>query len=243
MKFQNSIITTDRKSIKRVDIHSEFYTELFEKGGILAGGYARYITTDTDIDPHDVDIFCRKPENFEMLKKWLDSFCNEKANTEFAIMYEVREKYNYIQHVVQLIRPREEGNIKTYGSPVEIIYNFDFTINMVAIDAFGVYMADRFYMDMKKHRLIFNNIHCAVGILVRIRKYLKKGFSIPISEFAKIYTMWDSTDAETKKMILDAFLKESQDQEDEDRETITKRSAFKNFRRKDERIFKIFYID
>jgi hypothetical protein len=171
-------------------------------------------------------------------------------------MYELKEPYQYIKEYVQLIKPRQEGNIKTYGSLLDVIDNFDFTINMIAVGSTYIFKAECFDRHVRQKKLVFNNIHCPIGILVRLRKYLRKGFTIPIYEFAKIYRVWDEVDEETRKLMFGSF--EQAQKDDEEDEALYNAADNKDnilvqlFERRVERIkrfrsnealFRIFYID
>lgn len=254
MKFEHKILKTTHDHIVNINIKDDFFQGVFKNGGIIAGGFARWaVTPKCKILPNDIDIFCRTPEDFDRLQQYISTCGYIFFNSEFAISYRLNHR-PWIKFKVQLIRPRQEGNIKTFGEPIDIIDNFDFTINMVAIAPEGVFMVHDFVRHMRGNLLVFNNIHCPIGILVRIRKYLRKGFNIYINEFIKVLSVWDELDATRKAEIISVLNGGLSSEETEptnigkieledgkfvlrDRDVDTINS------RKDSPLFKIFYID
>lgn len=237
MKFEHKIVSKDHRFFHHnVNTDDKFFKNVFELGGFVAGGYARYVVSkNVFAEPNDIDIFCRTIEDEAKLLRFFNSVGKVQFKSDLATSYRVYNEYSYILKKVQLIKPRQEGNIKTFGTPEEVIDNFDFTINMVAFDDQGFYHCETFFEDLKAHRLEFNNIHCAVGILTRIRKYLNKGYKIDISEFLKIYQMWDTVDQKTKDIIKSDFSEKFMN--------VMYSEDPKEKSARDKRIFKIFYID
>lgn len=241
-KFNNQII---HRAIDKVPVNENildvFFREIYYRGGFIAGGFARYVVSETPFsEPGDIDVFCRTIDSFMNLKTFFSSFCKVEHNSDFAISFKAESNYKYIKKKIQLIVPREEGNIKTFGTPDEVIANFDFTINMIAFDDGGFYMAERFESHNLRHKLIFNNIHCPVGILARVRKYLRKGYRITVTEMLKMYYDWDAADPKMKELVRNTFNDDWFDDED-DEETINEK--YQNSIANNAEMFKIFYID
>lgn len=244
MKFEHAVKLTKKNDMPFVNTNTDdpFFVEIFSHGGFIAGGYARYVVSQKPFaEPADIDVFCfDKEDAFPMLKQFFDEIGIVEFSSPFAISYRINKRYRYITKKVQLIIPREEGNIKTYGTPQEVIDNFDFTINMIAFDYKYFYEAHEFAKHNEKHKLVFNNIHCAVGILTRLRKYLRKGYKITVAEMLKIYGMWDTLPEADKNLIMNTFREDWFDEDDDD-ETIQKK--YENVIRDNEQVFKIFYVD
>jgi hypothetical protein len=243
MKFKHKIIRKSRKEVKHHNVNTldSFFISVFTYGGFIAGGYARFALSEKPFaEPKDIDVFCEGKDDFANLHEWLSGLGHIVFDSPFAASFKITKGFPYINKKVQLIRPREEGNVKTFGTPEEVIDNFDFTINMVAFDHEGFCMAKDFQNHNKRNKLVFNNIHCAVGILTRVRKYLRKGYKITISELLKIYYMWDEVSKEDKELIRNTF-NDSWFDESDDEETINKKYQKKILDNK--QVFQIFYVD
>lgn len=213
MNKSDIIIKSHNKNIvKRINIEDEFFQRIFGMGACIAGGYARWACTPFDkrvhkiIEANDIDVFCEKEEYYLNIHKWLESVGKIAYKSDFATSFTLRNsKYSYLDKTIQLIAPRIEGNIILVGTPIDIISNFDFTINMIAITKTEIFMHKNFFRDLSNRKLYFNNIHCPLGILIRLKKYFKKGFNMETSEMLKVFQVWDSLDSKIKTEIQEAF--------------------------------------
>jgi hypothetical protein len=111
--------------------------DLISGYGFIAGGYARYCASPKH-DPYpagDLDIFpLRKEGCFEPVRdKFLAlGFTLYKENDVSYSFKKAPEGWEEVPSI-QLIKPADEARMLTYGSPEEILNNFDFSVTRAAI--------------------------------------------------------------------------------------------------------------
>jgi len=226
---------------------------IFKRGGIIAGSFARFAFfghIDGIKYPSDIDIFCLNLEHYEALKRFFNNYLKIKNESKFAITYHPDRSLGFYKPL-QLIKPRKEGNIVTYGNVTEILDNFDFTVNRIAFSGPQTVTLDKnIEEDLLKKRLIIHNIHCPIGILIRIMKYTKKGFNISFVEFIKVMEAWEKIDGVHKRTLIE-FLNIVRS---EDGRVIESFESFESFAGEDsakwskkealfEQILKLLYVD
>lgn len=173
----------------------------------IAGGYLTAIFSDAKIN--DVDVFFKDEESFnkcegEFVLKGYECI----VSTASASTYKVEDRD------VQLIK-------KIFGTPLEIINQFDFTICMCAYnvgnDTFE--MDENFLYDLAQRRICFNPfVAYPIACLWRASKYIKKGYTFPATEVIKVALAINNLQMDTYKDLkeqLDGidtiFLKELTD--------------------------------
>jgi len=191
-----------------------------EIGGIICGGYVRYMCSPaiTVFPAGDLDIY----------------FPSDEAHDDFIILMD--EKYNLtVKHengvsttfskitdsehalfgspTIQLIKPIKEGAIVATGTMETILENFDFTVVRIGLLSPSTAMADAdFLHDEAKHILRLKNIHCPISSTLRCMKYSRKGYWLPPMQVVKLFIDWDNRDQEYRDKLVD-FLKQANEGE------------------------------
>jgi hypothetical protein len=150
---------------------------LIKKHGFIAGGACRSTIQDEEIK--DFDIFCFSKEDYEPLKQIISNMYGIKRENELV----------YQCNNIQLIKPRENKYLKTYGTPYEVVSKFDFSVCRVyTLDGINFIKIDeQFENDCQKKILRIQNIVCPISTLKRSIKYSKKGYFSPLREILKLF--------------------------------------------------------
>jgi hypothetical protein len=125
---------------------------------------------------------------------------------------------------VDLIEPREGEHVKTFGTPEEVISNFDFSVcrgalvNVISSEELswagllktkhndGVVLIDEdLEKDIKTKTLRIKHIVCPVGSMRRAFKYQVKGYHLPTREMVKLFREWESR-SELDKAEMESLL-------------------------------------
>jgi hypothetical protein len=189
--------------------------DLISGYGFIAGGYARYCASPKH-DPYpagDLDIFpLRKEGCFEPVRdKFLAlGFTLYKENDVSYSFKKAPEGWEEVPSI-QLIKPADEARMLTYGSPEEILNNFDFSVTRAAIlSATEVMVDDDFEKDEASNLLTIKNIHCPVSSLLRCCKYSKKGYFLRPFEAMKLFEDWQNRDGEHRAKLKEFIVKASE---------------------------------
>lgn len=165
----------------------ETVKEIVKLGGIVAGGYARYLASEDefmsgiyaygDIDiftPNHVE-FCRV---FNFLKEHSVDYVSGFNNSRFTVANEEPD-YN-------LIVP---DTFRKFTTTQELVESFDLTICQVALDKDGLHGTSDFYVDNRGDRIAFSRdytITNPIGSMKRLIKYAKKGYEIKADQIEKV---------------------------------------------------------
>jgi hypothetical protein len=159
------------------------------KGCFLAGGAITSAITNTPV--RDFDLYFKSKEDFvECLEAMYDDGFWCVAITPRAVTFSDNGT------IFQLMC------FNWFKDAEEIFAKFDFTINMAAIDLEGgkFIKHDDFVRDISARTLRFNHrTEFPLGSMMRVRKYLGRGYTIEDSEYLKIViacamkniTSWD----------------------------------------------------
>jgi hypothetical protein len=165
-------------------------------GGNIAGGYARFLASPSS-QPSDIDIFTTTIEQFESIGNSLfDLGFTPKKVTEFA---ETFEKSGHKD--VQIVRPSKGRTIK------DIVKGFDFTVSMIYLENNGTLVVhENFFEHEANSKLVVNDSldssNNPLGLLIRVIKYVGKGYSIGNKELLKILDAWASLSTEEKRDLV-----------------------------------------
>lgn len=110
----------------------------------------------------------------------------------------------YFLPEINLIRPLSEGMLKSKGSLVEIISNFDFTVVRCGIHLRlpTLALVDLDFVPDEERRLLnLKVIHCPIGSTYRCIKYAKKGYFLKTQECLKLFFDWETRPDEYKEEI------------------------------------------
>lgn len=173
----------------------EALLSVVEGKGYICGGYARYCTSmvDKPVPADDVDVFCIDTAGFFKLK---DDFAALGLiiyhESDMSIIYhDFQAKDWFACPKVNLIKPIKEDNMLTYGTIEDIIGNFDFTICRVGLVDRKTAIADpNFSQDEKAKQINIANPHNPIASVLRIGKYMKRGYTIHPKEIFKLFDYW-----------------------------------------------------
>lgn len=131
----------------------------------IAGGAIRSLIEKNQ--PKDIDIFFKSHVNIDQVKDYFKKYHPTAFITENAITLWIDNKqFQFI--------------ITTKGTPLQVIHEFDFTINMNYFD-----FQDNILYVHHKSAILFKkleiNLQCRnkLGTLGRIPKFVKRGYSVP----------------------------------------------------------------
>lgn len=175
---------------------------------VICGGYARFCASSREkpVKAGDVDLFPKTEEASENLITLLLRKGFEKCH-ENDVSFTFLKNSNFpTLPTVQVIKPMNEGAIKTIGTLEEILSNFDFTITRIGLLSKTEALADvNFLEDEEKRLLRFKNIHCPISSLIRTMKYGRKGYYIRPAEVMKLFSDWDARDDRYRSNIYELF--------------------------------------
>lgn len=141
----------------------------------IAGGAVRAVFANEYIA--DFDIYPRSDTSFALIKDFLDKNYTFKFKSENAFSYEKNnQKYQLIRKYCDLDNE-------------SLLNKFDFTICMGLYDfeLLNFYLKEEFLPDVSRKELVFNPLaEYPIASLYRIKKYMKRGYSISGTEIIKI---------------------------------------------------------
>jgi hypothetical protein len=133
--------------------------------GFIAGGCFRSIFDG--VYPKDIDIFFHSQADFDFA---VEAY-REEAN--WKVIYENENATGFYKKGcfrVDLVR-------SIFGSPEEIISQFDFTVAKFAMDDERVVYADTYWRDLHLKRLVCDDkIPMPIGTFERTQRYAKYGY-------------------------------------------------------------------
>jgi hypothetical protein len=177
MKIVNSSQFKMETKLLLDNLSSDLYSKLKFSKAFVAGGALTSVFSRNEIN--DYDLYFKDKDGLEEMINYFEDEDYTKENESFnAVTYKNND------NVFQLIKLNEFTNV-----PEVVIDKFDFTINQVAYD-FEVdkfFIVDTFLKDLAARQLVFNNkTPYPIATLIRVEKYLNKGFNINPLELGKI---------------------------------------------------------
>lgn len=172
----------------------------------ICGGYARYVCSKNSKPaiPEDVDVFCKTEDDFNKIKEELKSLGITKTfETKVSISHHTKDTILFSCPKIQLIKPRDEKKLVTFGSIETILSNFDYTITRCAIISETECIIDEdFVADEEKRMINIKNIHCPISAVFRLSKYLNKGYHVSNMTILKLFLDWQERDQDYKDKII-----------------------------------------
>jgi len=211
----------------RIPKQAKDILDMIEGMGFIAGGYAAwYANSRYSSNPSDIDVFSLE-NRFEY---YPPEEPDEVFTPESLIIYNLleldyeqeKDLPNAIQYKppeegmlkVQYVKPFQNNWMKTFGTPEEVLSQFDFTVAMVALekvnDEYYIYYHEDFVKHNKKHRLYINHINCPIAVSMRVMKYIKKGYYIGPKELIKLFIEWENRDEEYRSRLKEILEKEGE---------------------------------
>lgn len=182
--------------------------------GFIGGGMARFVTMSHVFDvpePRDIDIF---PTSDEPWDEILEPLGYTKGNPLFNCVDYTHPDYSY--HV-QLVNPHSNEYITMWGSINHVLANFDFTINQVGLQALDhgylLVRGERTLGDLDSKTLHISHMNNPVAMAARVIKFSKLGYSISMSELAKLFIAWGERPEEYRNEITALVLNDSRNAE------------------------------
>lgn len=178
--------------------------------GFIGGGYARQIVYPDAPTPTDIDLFCTsEATNYRILEE-LGYRRGQKLPHAVNFIPDFT-RWPEGKHV-QAIDPHQNEYIKMVGLPYDVLASFDFRCNMAAVwydqhhQQFRALVHRNTYSDNLEKVLIINHCNCPLAMVHRINKYGRKGYRLPISEAAKIFTSFEEMPLEYRSQVRSAVL-------------------------------------
>ncbi len=172
--------------------------------GFIMGGFVRWCASPhkNPVPFYDIDVYSKNRPAYERIisrARELSAFERWKGtpNSTACVWRERR---------VQFIQPKNQGRMVGYGSLEEILDNFDFTVCKAALLNKEYAIVHKDFEEHEENKLlIIDHVHCPIGTLVRVLKYVKKGYFIKPLELLKLFYDWDSRPAEYKSLMAEAL--------------------------------------
>lgn len=211
---------------------SALWNKANEYGGIICGGYVRYMCSPavTVSLPGDCDIYFPNQEGFDNFKKLIENEFGLKAKHEngVSVTFPKISDHNHLlfgSPVIQLIKPIKEGHIVATGTLETILENFDFTCIRIGLKSPTQALADAdFLHDEEHHILRLKNIHCPISSTLRCMKYSRKGYWLPPMQVVSLFLDWDNRDQEYRDKLIN-FLKQANEGEGLTKEEVEQMEA------------------
>ena len=172
--------------------------------GFIMGGFVRWCASPhkSPVPFYDIDIYSRnrpaydrillRARESDVFERW-----KETPNSAACVWYGRR---------VQFIQPKNQGRMVGYGNLEEILDNFDFTVCKAALLNKEYAIVHKDFEEHERNRiLVIDYVHCPVGTLIRVLKYVRKGCLIKPLELLKLFHDWDSRPAEYKNLMAEAL--------------------------------------
>lgn len=148
----------------------------------LAGGFIRSVLADEEIK--DIDLFTESELKSAELCTDLAAVISGSGKIETENAFTVVDT---IMPDIQFIHRW------TFNNPYDLIASFDFTIAQAAIwwenGEWRSVTSESFYDDLYHKQLVYtlpDRVEAAGGSLIRVRKFLKRGYDISAYDFAKV---------------------------------------------------------
>lgn len=156
------------------DIPKGIIDLLEESNAVIAGGAITSVFSRNRIS--DYDIFFRSSEDRKKIT-------NKLISRDYEVVFETPVALTFRIHglLFQVI-------FKVTGEPEQIINGFDFTVCAGAYDfkSDKFILHDDFLRDLAQRKLYYIGSAYPIASMVRVRKFLNKGFDIPGTEIIKL---------------------------------------------------------
>lgn len=157
----------------------------------LAGGFIRSLISDEK--PSDIDLLCQSSDVINRVESEINEYDDfKRLKTKNAITL-----FNGLKSPIQLITRWY------YDDPIKLIDEFDFTIAKCVIwferfvdNKNGIWKSlcsDMFYCDLASKTLRYtepDRLEDAGGSILRVLKFLRRGYKISPEEFTKVVMRW-----------------------------------------------------
>ena len=195
------------------------YNLIKDKNAWICGGYARYMCSQSKkIKPFgDIDIFCKDDEAFKSVTSAIESLGIEKSHeSDVSIIYNPSKNENLSYEYkalpkLNVIKSIDEARVKTSGELSDILDNFDYTIVRIGVISETECLADEHFLeDENNGYLRIVNIHCPVSSILRLSKYINKGYRTKPIEVIRILMDWSERNDEYRSKLIELITKKNE---------------------------------
>lgn len=160
----------------------KIYQNLKDLKPIIMGGAIRAVFTNTKIS--DYDLYARNDSNYNAMYQFLYNLTSEYKKDCYAL-FDTNNSITYkiFGNIVQLVKLYKELTI------TDKLSKFDFTVCQAAYDfeTDYFYYSDNFLVHNAQRQLIYTkSTEFPISTMIRVKKYLNKGYSISNTEYLKI---------------------------------------------------------
>ena len=156
--------------------------------GYLAGGYVRWMMSDSAIDFGDADVWCPRFESFDKMRGIMASAYNMDGHEQpysWDYYFETPER----NVTISIIKPISVPGRVMFGSPNQVIAKFDLSFlrgwSMTGQNM-PTWESRSDLIDAWNDTIRVVNITSYLGNMRRLQKYIRKGFTVPDSEWIKL---------------------------------------------------------
>lgn len=202
---------TREKAFLRKGMHPEIINLLTQHDAYVIGGAITSLFSHSKIN--DIDIYFENEDSKKLIISWFKKSSTLLHESPTALTFIINKSDMLYQLII---------HPEITGKPEDIFKHFDYTICMGAYsfknDSF--YFHDDFFKHLAQRRLVFNpGTKFPISSLVRIKKYMERGYSISGIEIIKIALQIQQLSILTNKdlanqlggidvLLLDSLLKE-----------------------------------
>jgi hypothetical protein len=157
----------------------------------VAGGAVRDYFLYNNITS-DIDLYFANQESFDGVKEWMLNNIIPFKQVPSSNYYKIHKETGVIIYDTKnslKIRYKniEFDLVKIFrNDEIQTINSFDMTVCGAAVSSKGVFMVPDFLLDLASKKIHFQNLHSPFSTLLRLEKYIKKGFSCSYSELHKL---------------------------------------------------------
>jgi hypothetical protein len=194
----------------------------------FCGGYVRYMCSPnpSPAKAGDLDIYFKDEGYFKevkalFLEKGFIIKHENPVSVSFALIDGTESEF-FGTPEIQLIKPIEDGAIKTSGDMEHIISHFDFTVIRCGLISSKEALVDADFMHDEFHKILrIKNIHCPISSTLRCMKYARKGYWLPPIQCCRLFFDWEDREEQYRNDIY-KFLVEADKGEGLTRDDIEK---------------------
>jgi len=197
-----------------------------ENNGFVAGGAVRGVFTSDHVN--DLDIFFKDAKDFNKDGQFDNGFETQEDGGHKILFYKTDVAWTHKPEFRHQKLPLHQMICAVFGSPEEVIKQFDFTMSMAAwIPQTGEFIMDEYFLKhCSQKRLVFNiNAQYPICSMWRAVKFIKRGWKLPAIDCIKLALKINNLDfknkGELKRQLMGidtSFLRELTDALENDKE-------------------------
>lgn len=202
-KIKRTVRTLNKELENLTSLIPEFAREDFKKEAYIAGG--SIYTVHNKQKTKDIDVFIRSEDlKMKLVTYFKDLDKNKVKFTRSGTM--VLGKYKGEQLVVTsnaISIGKYQIILKDIGDPVDVVGAFDYKHNMHYIENNELKSIDDDYnLDIKELLFNENRARDIVSTIMRSNKFIKRGFTLPDEEMAKMLLQLNKSGFNDEELML-----------------------------------------